>query len=291
MKRIMTAALFAATLGSMARADDPADVLGKGTSRFATLDPFRVHYKSFGDGEIAVVFIHGAFSDLTTWRFQVADFAGKARVILIDLPGHGQSDKPRVDYSIDLFARAVDAVLKDAGLERAILVGHSMGTPVAYQFWRLYPEKTAALVAVEGMIVPLPFAAPDAVKGQDGRKAKEMILSLADMTFRNVPAEVRRSMKEVIANTPEHVVQSSMDGLADPSIWKEDAIKVPVQMILSSGPFSIWPADYEQRVRKLAPKLEFHKMKGAGHCLMLEKPKEFNALLGEFLTKQGALRP
>jgi hypothetical protein len=47
--------------------------------------------------------------------------------------------------------------------------------------------------------------------------------------------------------------------LADPSSWKEDAIKVPAQIIVSAGPFSIWPADYEQRVRKLAPKLEFHK--------------------------------
>jgi len=166
-----------------------------------------------------------------------------------------------------------------------------MGTPVAYQFWRRFPDKTAAIVAVEGMIVQLPFAAPDAIKGQDPEEVKKSLLSLVDTTFSNVPADVRQSMKAVIASTPDHVIQSTWNGLADPSIWKEDKITVPVQMIVNAGPFSIWPADYERRVRKLAPKLEFHKIKQAGHCPMLEKPKEFNALLGEFITRQGELKP
>jgi pimeloyl-ACP methyl ester carboxylesterase len=290
MKRVMTTTLFAATLGSMARADESADLLSKGSSCFAALDGFRVHYKSFGQGKTAVVFIHGAFVDMTTWRLQVPAFADKARVILIDLPGHGHSDKPKMDYRIVLFARAVDAVLKDAGVEKAVVVGHSMGTAVAYQFWRSYPDKMAALVAVEGMIAQLSFAAPEAVKGQDWRKVKESLLSLTD-TFANVPPDVRGSMKAVIAGNPDHVIQSTWNALADPSIWEEDMITVPVEMILSSGPFTIWPAEYEQRVRKLAPNLEFQKITGAGHCLMLEKPTEFNALLGAFLTKPGIMTP
>ena len=68
---------------------------------------------------------------MTTWHFQVPAFADQARVILIDLPGHGQSDKPKIDYSMDLFARAIDAVLKEAGVEKVVLVGHSMGVAVA----------------------------------------------------------------------------------------------------------------------------------------------------------------
>jgi pimeloyl-ACP methyl ester carboxylesterase len=175
-------------------------------------------------------------------------------------------------------------------VEKAVLVGHSMGTAVAYQFWRRYPDKTAALVAVEGMIAPLPFAAPEAVKRQDWRMVKKSLLGLTG-TFANVPADVRESMKAVIASNPDHAIQGTWNAVADPSIWKEDLITVPVQMILGAGTFSIWPADYEQRVRKLAPNLEFRKIKGAGHCLMLEKPKEFNALLCEFLAKQGVLTP
>jgi pimeloyl-ACP methyl ester carboxylesterase len=145
---------------------------------------------------------------------------------------------------------------------------------------------------VDGMIAPLPFAAPDAVKALDGKKVRQTLLGSMDRAFgKHMPVEVRESMKTVIASTPDHVVASTMKGLADPSMWKDDPIKVPVQMILCANRFSIWPADYEQQVRKIAPQLEFHRIKDTGHCLMLEKPNEFNALLGESLKKQGVLKP
>jgi pimeloyl-ACP methyl ester carboxylesterase len=273
-------------------ADEATELLDRAPSRYAHLDKMSVHYKALGEGKTAVVFIHGAFVDLTTWRFQVRALADKGRIILIDLPGHGRSDKPKVEYTMDLFARAVDAVLKDAGVEKAVLVGHSMGTPVARQFWRLHPEKTAALVAVDGMIVPLPFAAPGAVKALDWKEVRETMLRSVDRTFgKTAPEEVRKSLKELLARTPDHVFEGTLKGLADPTMWKEDAIKVPVQMILAANRFSIWPADYEQQVRKIAPKLEFHQITDVGHCLMLEKPNEFNAVLGEFLKKQNVLKP
>ena len=105
-------------------------------SRFATLDGARVHYKSYGAGKEAVVFIHGWTCDLTFWRTQAPVYE-KRRSLLIDLPGHGASDKPQVSYSQELFARAVEAVMRDAGVEKAVLVGHSMGGPVAFTFSRL----------------------------------------------------------------------------------------------------------------------------------------------------------
>jgi pimeloyl-ACP methyl ester carboxylesterase len=249
----------------------------------------RVHYKDLGKGETAVVFVHGFACDLTTWRFQAPAFAGRGRLLLIDLPGHGQSDKPKTDYSMDLFARAVAAVMDDAGVRKAVLVGHSMGTPVVRQFWRLYPDRTVALVAVDGMVAPLAMPRmPD--RAFDGDGYRETMLRFADRTFGpDASPEVRRSMKEVIAATPRHVALGNMKAMADPAVWKDDPIKVPVQMILAPAP--VWPADYEGRVRKLAPRLEFHRMPGVGHCLMLEKPKEFNALLAGFLVQQGVLTP
>ena len=290
---LATAVLLAAALGSMAHANESADMLDKAPSRYAKLDNFRLHYKSFGEGKTAIVFIHGAFCDLTSWRFQVPAFADKGRVILIDLPGHGQSDKPKIDYHMDLFARAVDAVLKEAGVEKAVLVGHSMGVLVARQFWRLYPDKTAALVAVDGMIAPLQFPGGEEqmkaqIKALEGPEYKQVLLNFADMTFGKLPAELRESMKKVIASTPQHVALGTAKEMGDPAIWKDDPIKVPVQMILSSAP--IWPIDYEKQVRTLAPRLDFHRMKDVGHCLTLEKPKEFNELLEEFLKKQRLLK-
>ena len=116
-----------------------------------------------------------------------------------------------------------------------------------------------------------------------------MILKFSDTTLgRDTPADVREAIKAGVANTPEHVARSTMKGMADPAVWKDDPIKVPVRMIMAATPF--WPADYEKQVRKLAPQLDYLKMEGVGHFLLLEKPKEFNAHLGEFLAKQGALK-
>src|SRR5947209_1200604 len=115
---------------SWARGEAPANVLDKAPSRFARSGDLKVHYKSLGEGDTAVVFVHGWCCDHSVWRDQAAALDGKARLLFLDLPGYGKSDKPKADYTIDFFARAIDAVLQDAGVDRAVLVGHSMGTPV-----------------------------------------------------------------------------------------------------------------------------------------------------------------
>src|SRR5882762_2650442 len=123
-------------------------------SRFAKLDGARIHYQSYGKGREALVLVHGWTCSIEYWRDLIPDLSKRSRVIAIDLPGHGLSDKPQVAYTMDLFARAVDAVMRDAGVKRAVLVGHSMGTPVARQFYRKYPQETLAIVIVDGALRP-----------------------------------------------------------------------------------------------------------------------------------------
>src|SRR5204862_2730970 len=113
-----------------ARGDGPADILGQAPSRFAKSGDLKVHYNSLGDGKTAVVFIHGWCCDHSVWREQAAALDGKGHMLFVDLPGYGKSDKPKIDYTMNVFARGIDAVLQDAGVEKAVLVGHSMGTPV-----------------------------------------------------------------------------------------------------------------------------------------------------------------
>ena len=122
-----------------------------GESQFAKLDGARVHYKSWGKGKDALVLVHGWGCNLNHWRDQIPDFSKRNRVIALDLPGHGESDKPQqLTYTMDLFANAIDAVMRDAKVERAVVMGHSMGTPVARQFYRKYPQKTFGIIIVDG---------------------------------------------------------------------------------------------------------------------------------------------
>jgi pimeloyl-ACP methyl ester carboxylesterase len=272
-----------------AAAQKPGSLQGK--SHYASLDGKRVYYKSYGKGREALVLVHCWSCNMDHWRDQIPDFAKRSRVIALDLPGHGQSDKPEVAYTMDLFAGAVDAVLRDAGVERAVLVGHSIGTPVIRQFYRKYPQKTLALVIVDGALRPF----------GDKKIGDQMLASLRAPNYKDagtqmfaamggpqLAPEIQERIKQSFLNTPQQVLVSAMEGMMDDSIWAQDKIDVPVLAVMAKMPF--WPADTEQFYHSIAPKLEFQMWDGVGHFLMMEKPKQFNEVVIAFLDKNSLLK-
>lgn len=171
----MTAVGGALSLGTLLLGAALAFAQPEPSAHFATLDGVRIHYTNYGAGENALLFVHGWSSDETVWKKQASALAGTTRVLTVDLPGHGQSDQPEIDYTMDYYARAIDAVLRDAGVSKAVLVGHSNGTPVIRQFYRRYPQKVSGLVVVDGSLRSMgsaeemekfiaPFRAPNYVE-------------------------------------------------------------------------------------------------------------------------------
>src|SRR5262245_57244037 len=161
-----TLAVFAATLLALFALEASA----------ATVDGMKINSSSVGTGP-TIVFVHGWTCDSSSWTGQVPAFSKDHRVITLDLPGHGQSGSPKDGkLSMDLFARAVEAVRAEAGADRIVLVGHSMGAPVIRQYAHLYPDHVAGLVAVDGPLDVRPFAAanlppgfPPPLTGPEGR--------------------------------------------------------------------------------------------------------------------------
>jgi pimeloyl-ACP methyl ester carboxylesterase len=289
-----SAALLATLLAlpaPAARAGEARHPLDAAPSRFARMGDVRVHYKSLGEGKTALVLVHGWSCDMRVWRYQVPAFAGKVRVVLVDLPGHGKSDKPETDYTMDLFARSLDAVLKDAGVEKAALAGHSMGTPVVRQFYRLYPEKVVALIAVDGALRSF-TTKPEEIDRFVGRFTgpdfEANAAKFVDSMFTpQTPEEARKLVRSIMPSAPQRVAVSAMRNTLAPAVWKEDEIKAPLLAVMAKSPF--WTADYERFVRKLAARSEYRAMEGVGHFLMAEKPREFNEILAGFLKEQGVL--
>jgi pimeloyl-ACP methyl ester carboxylesterase len=263
----------------------------KGESRFVQLDGMKVHYKNYGKGSEALVFVHGWTCNLAFWSDQIPAFIDRTRVIAVDLPGHGQSDKPNISYTMDLFARAVDAVLKDAGVNRAVIVGHSMGVPVARQFYRKYPKQTLAIVAVDGPLKPFADAKmmETLIASFRGPDYKQVATGFIDgMMGPEVPVALRERVKTSMLSTPQSVAVSAMEGMADPSIWTQDKINVPMLAVLAKSPF--WPPDAEAVFRSLVTDLDYQMWDGVTHFLMMEKPKEFNAAVIAFLDKRNLLK-
>lgn len=259
--------------------------------RFAKLDTMRVHYQNYGEGKDAVVFIHGWSCNLNFWKANLPAFVNQSRVIAIDLPGHGESDKPQVTYSMDLFARAIDAVLQDAKVERATLVGHSMGAPVIRQFYRKYPDKTRALVIVDGSLRP--FSNPeqmkqflDPLRGPDYKKQAELLIG-----FMVQPVKDKKTQEEIKAamiSAPQHVMVGAMDAMMDDAIWKEDKINAPTLALMAKQPQ--WNAEYEKFVRELVPGIDYQVWEGVSHFLMMDEPQKFNDTVLAFMKKNKLIK-
>ena len=286
--RIVALLLLTAFAQAQAGAETP-NPASLGQSHFVTQGTNKIHYVTAGKGRQTIVFVHCWAGNSGFWREQVPALADKARLILIDLPGHGQSDKPHRSYTMDFFASAVLAVMRDARVGKATLVGHSMGVPVICCVYRQAPEKVAALVAVDGFLrrpamkpeqaeqVVAPFRAPG---------YREHTTRFIGAMFPNAGTEALRDrvLAETLA-TPQYVMSGAMAGMFDATQpdWNLKHVPVPVLVLNTSSP--MWTDAYKDYMRSLSAQTDYRVVDGAGHWLMLEKPAEFNAVLTDMLRQ------
>jgi len=102
-----------------------------------------------GEGR-AIICVHGLTANCRCWDTMAASLAPRHKLIALDLRGRGLSEKPPEGYFVDQHCRDIGAVIKNLGIERPVLMGHSLGALIALVFTALRPEKTAGLVLVDG---------------------------------------------------------------------------------------------------------------------------------------------
>ena len=110
---------------------------------------------------------------------------------------------------------------------------------------------------------------------------------LTAMRGPSLSAEAMERITASSSNTPQYVVVSAMEGMADQAIWGDDKINVPVLAIMARNPF--YPPNIEEISRGLVPNLDFRMWEGVGHFVMMDKPKEFNEAVIGFLEKNKLL--
>lgn len=265
-----------------------------GKSHLAKFHGDKVHYVTLGKGSTTLVLVHGWSGNISLWREQVPALADKAKLILIDLPGHGESDKPKTDYTLDYFARAVLEVMQDAGASKATLIGHSMGVPVICRAYEQAPEKVAGLVPVDGLL-RRPELKPEEVEKFVGPfRQPDYRNHVTNFIYSMFPdAESHALRDKVLAEvmkTPHHVMASAMSEMFNASRPDWTLAKVSIPVIMINAPNPRWTEDYEAYVRGVSPRAEYRVLEGTHHCLMLEKPAEFNAILVLLLRKHRLLQ-
>ena len=257
-------------------------LVGAGSASAANVDGIDIHWTSTGNGSQAVIFVHGWTCDETSWQGQVPAISRNYRVITLDLPGHGKSGSPKDGkFSMQLFARAVEAVRAEAKVEKAVFVGHSMGTPVIRQYALMYPQRVAALVLVDGLVLVAgnsPTFAPARMTGPEGLKARESMVR--GMFGPATSPDLQKQILQMMMGAKEATAEGAMQATWDSSWWKNDVISVPVLGIYAerSGLAN------QTGMKRLYSNLEYHEIPGTRHFLMMEKPQEFNQLLTGFLA-------
>jgi len=258
-------------------------------SNWAKFNNNKVRYTDVGNrkNKDALIFVHGWTCNTDFWKESVSAFP-EYRVIAIDLPGHGQSDKPKVEYSMEYFAKSIEAVMKEANIKSAVLVGHSMGTPVIRQFYRLYPKKTLGLVIVDGALRPGTKSEMEQFTAVLRADYKTNAPKMVDGMLMPIKDEnLKTAIRSAMLATPEYVALSALDGMTDEKIWTTDKINVPVLALMAESPF--WKPDTKEFYGTIAPDLDFQMWKGVSHFLMMDKPSEFNREVRLFIAQKKLL--
>lgn len=262
----------------------PATVTGTAVSA----DGVPIAYSSTGSGTPALVFVHGGFADQSFWRQQVEPLADRFQVVTLDLAAHGVSGKERSEWSIEAFGDDVVAVVEALGLDDVVLVGNSLGGPVALAAANRLPGTVRGLIAVDTL---------QNVQREWPREALEAYIQTLRDDF---PAACRAMVRQLLLEGTDPELYAWVEGRMcafDPelgyhvveSFYDYDlaaafaAAEIPIRAILGE----ITPLDLDGN-RELHPDFDAVVMEGCGHYPQLERPEEFNRHLVGYVDEIDA---
>jgi pimeloyl-ACP methyl ester carboxylesterase len=242
-------------------------------------------YDEAGTGEPAIVLIHGwGFGSPSIFAPQFEHLATRHRVLKIDLPGHGRSDRPPPGFGWKDCAAAIVATLDAAGVDRAIVCGHSFGGRMAVLVAAAYPSRVAGIALLDPVILfpeamrqqTLTGLVP-ALSTEHQRQAIEGYFSRLFSPY-DPPELKARVLAELAQVKPEMAAPIMQEGMATDG--SESLARVRCPLLVAMAPQS--PVDVE-RLRELQPEAVIGRVVGSGHWLTLAVPDQVNAMLDRFL--------
>jgi pimeloyl-ACP methyl ester carboxylesterase len=250
-------------------------------------DGTEIRYRAYGHGEPAIVFLHGWSCDSGYWDGQLNHFAAQSTVITVDLAGHGKSPAgPRKDWNMGHFGADVAAAVKDSGVQRVILVGSSMGGPVALEAARRLPGQVIGIVGVDTfreIVAPFPkeqFAAVLEKMRADFAATTAAYVGDHFFTDRSDPVLKQWIMKDM-AKAPPEVAIPAVTALMDMDYRAAlEALDLPIVALNSARV----PTD-EAAIRAVEPRFRLVTLEGVGHFPMLEDPETFNRVLDRIFAE------
>ena len=245
-------------------------------------DGVHIEYHVYGHGEPAVILVHGWACDGNYWNAQLAPLKAKYTVVTVDLAGHGASGRNRTDWSMGSFGEDVAAVARQIQNARIVLVGHSMGAPVALEATPRIGDRVVGIIALDSLKT---IGQPPVSEAQIQARLKpfrdDFIAHTRDfVTSSFFTPDANAAFVQKVAYDmslePADIAVAAMESLSRMDYAKVlPDIHVPVVAINSDrGP----PVD-AARVGKSLPGFRAITVEHTGHFLMMEAPDRVNPLL------------
>jgi pimeloyl-ACP methyl ester carboxylesterase len=258
-------------------------------------DGVRIVYDVRGEGEPSLVFVHCWACDRAFWREQVKVFAKDHRVVTLDLGGHGESGTDRENWTMRGLAHDVKAVVEELKLRRVILIGHSMGGPVALEAAQRMPDRVVGIVAVD-TLHDAEFEYPEGMAEQMAARfeadfegsMKQMVPSmftegadakLVEWVIERACKVHRAAAVALVADLPNFDMKACLS-----------AIEAPLRAI-NAAPYRPGTLGTDVETNRKYADFDAVIMTGVGHYLHLQKPEEFNDKLREVIGELAAMEP
>ena len=251
-------------------------------------DGVPIAFQVQGSGTPALVFVHGWCCDKSYWDAQVPYFSKTHKVVTIDLAGHGESGLGREAYTMEAFGGDVVAVVDKLGLDKVVLIGHSMGGPVVLNAARRMPGRVIGLVGADTYKIIEPEFTQKQMEEYLANFRADFARTTVYIVHTMFPSSADSTLVEKIAadmsSAPQEVGLSAMEGSLD-FMFNDQTIalrevNVPVRCINSD----MYPTDVEA-ARRYASSFEVAFMSEVGHFGMMEDSETFNRLLDQTVAE------
>lgn len=273
-----------------------------GYEKYVTVEGMNIRYTVRGSGP-PLLLLHGFCEFLETWDFNLRPLGEYYRVYAMDLPGHGLSDKPYLDYTISFFTHFIVSFMQVLGIDRAHFIGHSFGAALSISVATKFPEMVRRLVLESGFglsndisllhkLCSVPMLAKG--RGQAAKSALEQRINLEffrpDFAAREI---VGRSYLFMRMPEARRVMLNIMHNWVAPNGLRPEAVMVDKLYLVRAPTLlihceqdSIHPLGLSQNASRLIPNAKLKIFSGCGHCPHIEKATEFNEAVIEFLEAE-----
>lgn len=239
-----------------------------------------LHVEQQGAGGIPVVFLHSFGGSTSHWKKQVDHLSDERQTVAFDFRGHGKSELPSdKNYAAEALAADIAPVVDDIGLNRVVLVGHSMGGTAAIAYAAQHPERVAGLVLAGTPGKSSPKQSSAVVASLQSEQYQKVMDDYMKQLLTDAKPDVNETVsmhfRAIKKDASIEIIRSMFEYDPLPSLNSYTGPK----LIISTTREKSQPAALQNQMKDMPVKT----LDGTSHWMQLDKPEEFNKILDDFL--------